>query len=294
MKLVHFMKGNTLSIGLKIEEGIVNLSEAAARLNLPFPETLDSLIRAEKEGANQTAILLAAIQSENLQNYLLVNETEIEFAPVVREPEKIVCVGLNYLLHIEEANMTIQESPVLFSKFNNALTGHEQAIPLPDVAFQFDYEAELVIIMGKEARNVSEIDALSFVYGYSIGNDITARDLQFTNSQWLLGKTLDSFAPIGPYLVTCDELETTNLSIECRVNGKLKQSSHTAKMIFGCAALISYISRYMTLKPGDVIFTGTPEGVIMGCSPDQQQWLKTGDEVEVTIEGIGTLKNRLI
>lgn len=268
MKLLQFKNGGGLCIGWKTEDAVYNLSGFAA--------------------------VLRAVNGKDKQSDFRVDEDEIEFASVVLNPEKILCVGLNYLSHVKESNMAVPDSPVLFSKFNNALAGHKQDIVLPATARQVDYEAELVIIIGKEARNVSEADALSYVYGYTAGNDISARDLQMKTSQWLLGKTLDSFAPIGPYLVTGDELDPARLSIECRVNGELRQSGNTENMIFGCAELTSYISRYITLMPGDCIFTGTPEGVILGDPPDRQTWLKAGDELEVTIEGIGRLKNKLV
>ena len=201
------------------------------------------------------------------------------YAPVVTKPEKIICVGLNYADHAKEANMDIPDYPVLFSKFNNALAAHKQVISLPKKAEKFDYEAELVIVMGKEATKVSKEEALSYVFGYTVGNDFSARDLQFRTGQWLLGKSCDDFAPIGPYIVTSDEIDPQNLEISCKVNGEIRQSAHTRDMIFDCATIISYLSQYMTLKPGDLIFTGTPEGVIVGYPEEQQQWLKSGDEV---------------
>ena len=182
---------------------------------------------------------------------------------------------------------------VLFSKFNNALSAHKQEIDLPKNAEHFDYEAELIIVIGKEASNISKEDALSYVFGYTVGNDLSARDLQFRSGQWLLGKTCDQFAPTGPYLVTADELDPTNLDIELKVNGEVKQSANTRDMIFDCATIVSYLSQHMTLKPGDIIFSGTPDGVILGYPEEQRVWLKSGDEVQVTIENIGTLTNIL-
>jgi 2-keto-4-pentenoate hydratase/2-oxohepta-3-ene-1,7-dioic acid hydratase in catechol pathway len=157
-------------------------------------------------------------------------------------------------------------------------------------AKQFDYEAELVIVIGRQARNVSEADAAKYIFGYCTGNDFTARDLQRVSSQWMLGKALDGSAPIGPYLVTADQVPDPNrLEIECRVNGEVRQSSNTADMVFNCKQLVSYISRYFTLKPGDLIFTGTPEGVIAGYPKDKQVWLKPGDKVVTSIEKLGEL-----
>ena len=207
-------------------------------------------------------------------------------------PEKIICVGLNYRKHAAETGSAVPTQPILFNKYNTALNGHRGIIKVSqEAAKQFDYEVELVIVMGRTARNVSEADALSYVLGYCTGNDFTARDLQRVSSQWMLGKALDGSAPIGPYLVTADQVPDPNrLTIECRVNGEVRQSSNTKDMVFGCATLISYISRYFTLKPGDIIFTGTPEGVISGYPKDKQVWLKAGDRLTSTLEGLGELQ----
>ena len=146
-----------------------------------------------------------------------------------------------------------------------------------------------MIVIGRRARNVSEADAINYIFGYATGNDFTARDLQSRSTQWMLGKTLDGAAPVGPWLVTADQVDGDNLKIECRVNGEVRQSSSTSDMVFNCKQLVSYISRYMTLKPGDIIFTGTPEGVISGYPKDKQVWLKPGDKVVTSIEKLGEL-----
>jgi 2-keto-4-pentenoate hydratase/2-oxohepta-3-ene-1,7-dioic acid hydratase in catechol pathway len=173
---------------------------------------------------------------------------------------------------------------------------HNKQLRLPvEIASKFDYEVELVIVMGREARSVSEANALSYVAGYSTGNDFSARELQLeTGGQWMLGKTPDHFAPIGPYLVTADQIDPDNLKIECRVNGETRQSSSTSDFIFNTSKVISYISRYITLKPGDIIFTGTPEGVILGHPKDKQVWLKPGDKVACSVEKLGELRFELI
>ena len=184
------------------------------------------------------------------------------------------------------------KEPILFNKFNTALAGHRSVIHVSrEAAEQFDYEVELVIVMGRTARNVSEADALDHVFGYATGNDFSARDLQHRSSQWMLGKSLDGSAPIGPWLVSADQVPDPNrLAIECRVNGDKRQSSNTADMVFDCKSLIAYVSRYFTLKPGDLIFTGTPEGVIAGYPKDRQVWLKPGDRIACSVEGLGELE----
>ena len=215
---------------------------------------------------------------------------------MVTRPEKIVCVGLNYRKHAQEIGAPVPKQPVLFNKYNVALNHHNGTVKLPvEFAKKFDYEVELVMVMGKLAKNVAESDALSYVAGYCTGNDFTARDLQMeTGGQWMIGKTPDQFAPLGPYLVTADQVDPDNLKIECRVNGETRQSSHTSDFIFNSRQMISYISRYITLKPGDIIFTGTPQGVIMGRPKDQQVWLKPGDKISCSLEKLGELRFELV
>ncbi len=284
MKFVNFQSGNGIRLGIKTDQGIIDIKKAAAAHSLEIPSTIEGVI-AEGEGVLAT---LAQLTQKDVET---ISEEKIHYAPVVTKPEKIICVGLNYIDHAKESQMDIPTSPLLFSKFNNALAAHGQAISLPKDAEQFDYEAELVIVMGKEASKVSKEDALSYVFGYTVGNDFSARDLQFRTGQWLLGKSCDDFAPIGPYVVTRDGIDVQNLEVKCTVNGELRQSANTRDMIFDCATIISYVSQYMTLKPGDLIFSGTPEGVILGYPTERQQWLKPGDKVIVSIESIGELVN---
>ncbi|GAA0591259.1 hypothetical protein GCM10009001_04140 [Virgibacillus siamensis] len=221
-------------------------------------------------------------------------EDSLNIGSCIDNPEKIICIGKNYGKHAEETGSDIPKFPILFNKFQNALSGDGCTIKLPSVAEKIDYEAELAIVIGKEAKDVTEQDALDYVFGYCAANDLSARDLQFRTGQWLLGKSLDGFCPIGPHLVTADEIEDPNaLEISCTVNGEVRQKSNTRDMIFSCRKLISYISQYMTLKPGDVILTGTPEGVILGYDESEQVWLRDGDQVTVEIEGIGKLSNVL-
>ena len=224
-----------------------------------------------------------------------LEENSIRFAPAaVAAPEKILCVGLNYQAHQEETNLRNSAAfPPLFCKFRNSLAAHEQTLRLPESAFKFDYEVELVVIIGKTARKVSEAEAEDCIFGCTVGNDFSARDLQMATSQWLPGKACDDFAPVGPCIVTKDELDLGRLSLSCRVNGEERQRGNTADMIFSCAQIIHRISQTITLVPGDMIFTGTPSGVILGKPADHQVWLRPGDTVEVCVEGIGTLRNRL-
>ncbi len=222
-------------------------------------------------------------------------EDDIRFGPCVTNPQKIVCIGLNYRKHAEETKAPIPKYPILFSKFNNALTGHGRDVTLPKTSAEVDYEAELAIVIGKRAKDVSEEEALDYVFGYCCANDLSARDLQLRTPQWLLGKTCDGFCPLGPYLVTADEVGDPNrLYIRTTVNGQVRQHSNTADMIFSCRQIVSYISRHMTLLPGDVILTGTPEGVVLGYPKEKRVYLQPGDVVSVEIERLGVLTNRLV
>ncbi len=217
----------------------------------------------------------------------------LQLGPCVPQPGKIMCVGLNYAKHAAEGGNELPSTPVLFSKFNNSLAGHDEDVPLPATAVEYDYEVELTAVIGKRTRDISEADALEHVVGYCCSNDVSARDLQMLTGQWLLGKTLDKFLPLGPWLVTADEVpDPQALGLRCWLNDELRQDSNTADMIFSVAEIVSYASRYMTLEAGDVISTGTPEGVIMGRQP--RVWMRAGDRVSVEVDGLGRLSNRLV
>ena len=294
LTLLTMVRDGRYSLGVKTERGILDVPRTARLLSMPAPATMDELLQNE-DGPRLKALVEAALHSQAADDALMKEES-IEYGPVVTRPEKIICIGLNYRRHAREVNLAIPKQPVLFSKFNNALSAHKGAIKLPvQVAQKFDYETELVIVMGKEAKNVGIAEALSCVAGYCTGNDFSARDLQFdTGGQWLVGKTPDQFAPLGPYLVTADQVNPDKLRIECRVNGELRQNSNTDDFIFNCAEIISYISRHLTLRPGDIIFTGTPEGVILGYPKDKQVWLKAGDHLACSVEGLGELRFDLV
>jgi 2-keto-4-pentenoate hydratase/2-oxohepta-3-ene-1,7-dioic acid hydratase in catechol pathway len=212
-------------------------------------------------------------------------------APIV-DPRKIICVGLNYRDHAAESGSPIPKDPVLFSKYPTALIGHGETIVLPRVSQEVDYEAELVIIIGKKGRHIAKDRAFDYVAGYSVGHDVSARDWQLKKDgkQWMVGKTFDTFAPVGPMLVTRDEVANPcNLPIRLRLNGNVMQNSNTNQMIFNVEDLLAYISQVMTLEPGDLIFTGTPPGV--GTARKPPVFMKDGDSVEVEIEGLGVLRN---
>jgi len=219
--------------------------------------------------------------------------SEVRLLPPIRRPEKIICLGLNYRDHAREAGMPIPEEPIFFAKYANALAGPEDPIPRPHAVEQLDYEVELAVVIGREGKGIPETEAMSYVAGYMVLNDVSARDFQFRTGQWTLGKTFDGFAPCGPVVVTAEEVPNPHaLRLRLWVNGELRQDSHTGEMIFSIPYLISYFSRLFTLRPGDILSTGTPPGVGMGRRPPA--FLKDGDEVVAWIEGIGQLRNRVV
>jgi 2-keto-4-pentenoate hydratase/2-oxohepta-3-ene-1,7-dioic acid hydratase in catechol pathway len=277
------------TLGVRTDRGILDVAAAEVRFKENAPITIDAVFRGRGDIGGLRRLIEKARASASPDRFF-VAEDKAKFGPCVTSPEKIVCIGLNYRRHAAETGNPVPKLPILFNKFNTALNNHGGTIAVSEEdAQKFDYEAELVIVIGKQARNVSEADVPKYIFGYATGNDFTARDLQSRSSQWMLGKALDGSAPVGPWLVTADQVDGDNLKIECRVNGNVVQSSNTNDMVFSCKQLVSYISKYMTLKPGDIIFTGTPEGVISGKPKDQQVWLKAGDKLVTSIEKLGDL-----
>lgn len=233
-----------------------------------------------------TPILIGELRSTGALTPL----SAVKLNPPVIAPGKILAVGLNYAAHAAEQNAKTPEFPLIFSKCVTALIGPRDEIRLPRISDMIDYEAELAVVIGKEAKSVSADDATEYVAGYTIMNDVTARDLQKRERQWVRAKGLDTFAPCGPWLVTTDEIPDPHvLDLELRVNGKLRQRTRTDDLIFKIPQLIEFISQDLTLKPGDIISTGTPSGV--GVFRQPPVFLKPGDEIEVGIEGIGMLRN---
>lgn len=282
MKLTQFFQDEEIRLGIVTNAGVVDAVAEAQLRGIDAPATMLEVIKAGEKG-------LEIMKALSAQPQCYVDRKN---APVVTGCDKILCIGLNYRRHAMECNLPLPPAPVLFNKFSNALAADGDTVLLDPAYREYDYEAELVAVIGKPCRNVSEEEALSYVFGYTCGNDLSTRDLQFARSnQWLLSKTFDGFAPIGPCVVTADELDPNDLAISSVVNGEKRQDSRTSDMIFSVAQIISDLSRHFTLLPGDLIFTGTPQGVMHGYPKDQKNWLKSGDSVSVTIEGIGTLQN---
>jgi 2-keto-4-pentenoate hydratase/2-oxohepta-3-ene-1,7-dioic acid hydratase in catechol pathway len=213
-------------------------------------------------------------------------------APIPKPP-KIICIGLNYRDHAAEGKMAIPEVPTVFAKFSTAVIGPGHAIVLPKNSAKPDYEAEFVVVIGKRGRHIPEDRWREYVFGYTMMNDVSARDYQLATSQWMMGKTFDTFAPFGPTIVTADEVpDPHNLGISLTLNGERMQNSNTGRMIFQIPRLIAFLSSVFTLEPGDIIATGTPAGV--GFARKPPRWLKAGDEVTVRVEGLGELTNPVV
>ena len=286
MIFLNYEINNQPKFGIKTDKGILDVVSAAEAQNSALPLTSEELCYGGLDIVDQYQALIDNASDEHFDD-----ETLISYEPVIHSPEKAICVGLNYRRHAVESNMAIPTTPVLFSKFNNSLTGHDTEVDVTGLE-QLDYEAELGLVIGKEGKNIPVEQALEYVFGYFNANDLSERALQFLSGQWFVGKSLDNFLPTGPYLVSADEVpDPQNLSIKGWLNGELRQDSNTADMIFSVAECISFISKYMTLKPGDIIVTGTPEGVILGF--EEKVWMKPGDTYKVEIEGLGSLSNTL-
>jgi 2-keto-4-pentenoate hydratase/2-oxohepta-3-ene-1,7-dioic acid hydratase in catechol pathway len=275
MRLLTYIENYEYRLGIVTDRGVV-----------PAPLLAEAFFRRGLEA-------LPELREARLHNHPVMDRDKLKLGPAVPNPGKILCIGLNYRQHAIESGMALPEYPVLFSKFNNALAADGEDVPVSRDWEQVDYESELAVIIGKTAKNVSEDAALDYVLGYCCANDLSERALQFRSGQWLLGKSLDKFLPLGPMIVTADEVgDPQKLSIKGWYNGELRQNSSTSDMIFSVAQVIAYASQYMTLSPGDVISTGTPEGVILGMK--EKKFMKPGDEYVVEVEKLGRLSNKLV
>jgi 2-keto-4-pentenoate hydratase/2-oxohepta-3-ene-1,7-dioic acid hydratase in catechol pathway len=275
-------------LGIRTANGIVDVAAAGAALHLSgLPRTTDDVIA----GRGNIAALRGIAERPPASAVRAVNA--VAFAPVVTAPGKIVCVGRNYEAHIASRGIAKTAVPELFNKFNSALNRHNGTIPVSVLpAEKFDYESELVVAIGKRATRVSEADALDHVFGYAAGNDFTARDIQNRVTQWMTGKSPDHFAPIGPWLVTADQLpDPQNVQVQTWVNDEKapRQDMNTSQMIWSVREIISYVSSFITLDPGDIIFSGTPSGTIAEYPADKQVWLKPGDRIRTSIGTVGDL-----
>ena len=286
MKLVSYQySDNQAHLGAISDDRVINLNQASGGA-LP-----DDMLRFLQLGSGAMQTARDAVAQADGEMRL----DDVKLLSPVPNPSKVVAIGLNYMDHIREANLGMPELPTMFCKYPSSVIGSGADIRWStSLTEQVDYEAELAVVIGKTARNVDAEVAYDYVAGYMNCNDVSARDLQFKpGDQWLRGKCLDTFCPLGPYLVTRDEIpDPHQLSIQCRVNGEIRQDSNTREMIYNIPYLIEYLSAAFTLLPGDVVATGTPHGV--GAFRAPPIWLQSGDEVEVEIEGLGILSNRCV
>jgi len=270
----------------------VSLCSLAKDLSEKFPERLEDFITLGIEGVEKAEKLIENA-NENAIARASLKVSEITPLAPIAFPPKIVCLGLNYRDHAAEQNATIPDEPIIFIKPHTTIIGPNENIIKPSFVKQLDYEAELAIIMGRKAKNVPVSKAKSYIFGYTILNDVSARDIQFKDKQWTRGKSFDTFAPTGPCIITVNQLQdTSNLSIRTWVNRELRQNSTTRNMVFNVYEIIYHLSRVMTLEPCDIIATGTPAGVGFALKP-QQKFLQAGDIIKIEIEKIGILENKV-
>jgi 2-keto-4-pentenoate hydratase/2-oxohepta-3-ene-1,7-dioic acid hydratase in catechol pathway len=288
MRIVRYTYNGIESYGIVEKERIICLPVLAQVFSSELPAELDGFIASEM--AKETAETLARkAKFPDLEKASIPIYNVKIFAPIVYPP-KIICLGWNYFDHASETKINIPDEPVIFMKPRTAIIGPNQKIIKRPFVNELDYEGELAIIVGKKAKDVPESEASKYIFGYTILNDVSARDFQFKDKQWTRGKGFDTFAPIGPCIVTSEQLANTeDLSIKTWVNGELRQNGSTKDMVFNTGQIIYHLSRVMTLEPCDIIATGTPSGVGMAMKP--QKWLKSGDVVRIEIEGIGALEN---
>jgi 2-keto-4-pentenoate hydratase/2-oxohepta-3-ene-1,7-dioic acid hydratase in catechol pathway len=281
MRYITFTDGIEQKFGVLVGERVIEPGQ------YDFPSRMIDFIRAGER-------IWEAVKAVCLEISVIgIPLSNIRLLAPLPGPGKIIGIGLNYLDHCREQNVKVPDYPLVFAKFGTAIAGPYDPIEW-DAALtnEVDYEGELGIVIGKTARRVAKEDALDYVFGYTVANDVSARDLQFSDRQWVRSKSLDTFCPFGPAIVTTDEIPNPQrLALRTTVNGKILQDSNTAEMIFGVGELVAYLSRYFTLEPGDLILTGTPDGV--GVFRNPKIFLQNGDLVEVEIEGIGKIENRV-
>lgn len=302
MKLVTFQYEDKQSIGAYVDgDRVIDLHESYKQMlrqegktrieekaQAYVPSTMEDFLRGGEDSMEAARGVVDYVLKD--AGGTVYEREQVKLLAPLHQPEKIICVGHNYREHILEMGREIPEYPVVFAKFANTIIGPEDDIPFYPISEQLDYEAEFVFVVGKEAKNVKEEDALDYVAGYSIANDVTYRDIQRRTLEWLQGKSVDGSAPIGPWIVTSDELQDpSGLAVTLKVNGEVRQQTNTENLVFTVPKLVAFLSNLMTLKPGDIILTGTPGGV--GVAMDPPRFLKEGDVVTIDIDRVGTLEN---
>jgi len=293
MRLVTYEANKKWHAGIAIEDKVVDAAIAAKSADIDFNGAEISnrkIIQLNQDQQSQLEEAARELAKTNKEGVHLMND--VLLGPPIPDPDKIICLGLNYKSHAEEAELKLPEVPMLFAKFRNTLIGPTTSIVLPRQSKEVDYECELAVVIGRQCKNVSKENAFEYIAGYMAFHDVSARDLQFRTSQFLSGKTLDTFAPCGPSLVINEIDDPQNLNLTTRVNGRTLQDGNTKHMIFSVAETIAHISQLMTLEPGDIIATGTPGGV--GFKRPLPIFLQDGDVVEIEVEKIGVLRNPVV
>jgi acylpyruvate hydrolase len=307
LRLVTFVRGDRRRLGVLVATGGVEHVLDVERLDPSLPSDMRGFLALGGNGLERLARLLSpggdsrptgrpAVSSFDPLGFpdgAVLRRTDVTLGPVVPDPAKLICIGLNYRDHAAETKQALPEVPTVFAKYPNVLIGAGAPIVVPRMSSKIDYEAELAFVIGRRARHVPEAEALGCVAGYTCFNDVTARDVQKRSPQWTLGKSFDTFGPLGPALVTADQVPDPHaLAIRCSVDGETLQESSTGAMVFSVARLVSFLSEVMTLEPGDVVATGTPAGV--GFVRDPPRYLRPGETVRVEIEGVGVLENPVV
>ena len=282
MRLVSYVFNEEVGAGLQSQ----SLQYIFPLAPLGYADTLSFLYAGEDAWAEAAV----AASSADLDSDAVIRTDQADLLAPIAMPGKFICIGLNYRDHAIESNMQLPKTPVVFTKFSNCIVGDGATVVIPTLTSQLDYEAELAIVIGKEGKNIPAEDWADYVFGYTIVNDLSARDIQMATSQWSLGKSFDTFGPMGPAIVSKDDIPDPHvLAIKLSIDGELLQNSNTDQLVFKAPDLIAYLSSIMTLEPGDIISTGTPAGVGLGRKP--QRWVQPGEIMVVEIEGIGTLTN---
>jgi len=291
MKIARYRRNQREYYGIMDAHRFLSLPDLAKPLWRKLPSRLEDFIALGEQSIEVVSRLTPNIKDSSVPSFSVPEDEVLLLAPIL-SPPKIICLGLNYLDHAEETGKTVPKEPIIFMKPRTAIIGPNEKIVKPNFVNELDYEGELAVIVGKRAKNVPASEAGKYVFGYTVFNDVSAREIQFGDKQWTRGKSFDTFAPMGPWIVTKDQLPDTNdLSVRTWVNGELRQNSSTKNMAFKIDEIIHQLSRVMTLEPCDIIATGTPAGVGFAMTPPR--FLKSGDVVRIEIEGIGVLENEV-
>jgi 2-keto-4-pentenoate hydratase/2-oxohepta-3-ene-1,7-dioic acid hydratase in catechol pathway len=289
VRVARYCYGKEVSYGVINKQTVLSLPALAKHFKKELSQELEDFIVRRDRNLGETEQMLKNADKTVIKK-VSKPVSQVSLLPPIPFPPKIICLGLNYFDHAAEIKSTIPDEPIIFLKPHTAITGPNQIIMKPKFVRELDYEGELCIVVGKTAKNISVRDAKKYIFGYTVFNDVSARDYQFKDGQWTRGKSFDTFAPTGPCITTENQLKSTdNLSIRTWVNGELRQNGSTRNMVFKVSEILHHLSRVMTLEPCDIIATGTPAGV--GFAMEPQQFLKHGDIVQIEIEGIGALEN---